>query len=274
MARNTSFYFAFLSLPRERRDAIITLWDFCRAADDAVDLASDPEQAARELQIWRNEVAASFGAGTPATPVGRALAGVVHQFNLPRPPFDDLLDGVGMDLTRQRYETFNDLYQYCLRVASAVGLLSVEIFGYRSAGARDYAIELGIALQLTNILRDIPSDIARGRIYIPLEDLRKFGVSEEDLRAGAMTPAIHELLAFEAARAREYFARARQALPREDTRRLIAAEIMGAIYFELLKRIERAGFDVFRSRISVPRHQRAWTALRTWVRITARSIWA
>lgn len=274
MARNTSFYFAFLSLPRERRDAIITLWDFCRAADDAVDLANDPAQAARELDTWRSEVAASFGAGTPATPVGQALSGVVRQFNLPRPPFDDLLDGVGMDLTQQRYETFNDLYQYCLRVASAVGLLSVEIFGYRSAGARDYAIELGIALQLTNILRDIPSDIRRGRIYIPLEDLRKFNVSEDDLRAGVMTPAMRELLAFEAARARQYFERARQALPREDTRRLIAAEIMGAIYFDLLKRIERAGFDVFRSRISVPRYRRAWIAVGTWIRVTARSLWA
>jgi phytoene synthase len=274
MARNTSFYFAFLSLPRERRDAIITLWDFCRAADDAVDLAKDPQQAVRELQTWRSEAAACFGEGTPATPVGHALAGVVREFNLPRPPFDDLLDGVGMDLTQQRYETFNDLYQYCLRVASAVGLLSVEIFGYRSAGARDYAIELGIALQLTNILRDIPSDIRRGRIYLPLEDLRRFHVSEDDLRAGVMTPAIRDLLAFQATRARQYFERARQALPREDTRRLIAAEIMGAIYFELLNRIARAQFDVFHGRVSVPRYRRAWIALRTWVRVTARSLWA
>ncbi|HEU4787789.1 MAG TPA: presqualene diphosphate synthase HpnD [Gemmatimonadaceae bacterium] len=274
MARNTSFYFAFLSLPRERRDAIITLWDFCRAADDAVDLATDPEQARRELETWRREVAACFEERAPATVVGRALALVVRQFNLPRPPFEDLLDGVAMDLTQQRYEAFNDLYQYCLRVASAVGLLSVEIFGYRSAGARDYAIELGLALQLTNILRDVPSDMARGRIYIPLEDLRKFSVSEEDLRAGVMTPALRELLAFEGARARQYFARARQALPREDTRRLVAAEIMGAIYFDLLRRIERAGFDVFRARMSVPRYRRAWVALRTWIRVTARSVWA
>lgn len=274
MARHTSFYFAFLSLPRERRDAIITLWDFCRGADDSVDMAADPAEAARGLEMWRREIAACYGEGTPATPIGRALAEIVPQFNLPRPPFEDLLDGMGMDLTRQRYETFNDLYQYCLRVASAVGLLSVEIFGYRSAGARDYAIELGIALQLTNILRDIRSDLRRGRIYIPLEDLRKFSVTEEDLAAGVMTPAMRALLAHEDERARQYFVRARQALPREDTRRLIAAEIMGAIYFELLKRIERHGFDVFRSRISVPRYRRAWVALATWTRVTARSVWA
>lgn len=270
MARNTSFYYAFLTLPRERREAIITLWDFCRVADDAVDLAADEESGAAGLATWRAEVAACYGTGEPQTEVGRRLAGVVRQFNLPRQPFDDLLDGVAMDLTQKRYETFNDLYRYCLRVASAVGLLSVEIFGYHSASARDYAVELGIALQLTNILRDVPADFERGRIYIPLEDMRKYAVSEEDFRAamrGPVPAVVRALLQDFGGRAHHYFARARTALPREDRRRLIPAEIMGAIYFSLLRRIEKANYDVFASRVSVARPVRAWVAVATWFRI-------
>jgi phytoene synthase len=276
VARNTSFYYAFLALPRERRQAIITLWDFCRAADDAVDLASDERAGTEALARWRAEVAACYDGRMPTTDLGRQLQLVVTRFNLPRQPFEDLLDGIAMDLTQKRYETFNDLYRYCLRVASAVGLLSVEIFGYRSAAARDYAVELGIALQLTNVLRDVKVDLARDRIYIPQEDMRRHNVSEEDLRAaanGPMLPEVRGLLAAFAGRARQYFDRARQALPREDTRRLIPAEIMGAIYYALLKRIERAGYDVFSHRQSVPRGARAALALGTWARVMGRSLW-
>ena len=279
MARNTSFYYAFLALPRERREAITTLWDFCRAADDAVDLIEERTAAAAALANWRAEVAACFDGTPPATEVGRRLAVVVRRFNLPRQPFEDLLDGVAMDLTQSRYETFNDLYRYCLRVASAVGLLSVEIFGYHTASARDYAVELGIALQLTNILRDVPSDRARGRIYIPREDMQRLGVSEKDLAAaaaGAIAPRVRALLEHFGGRARLYFSRARAALPREDARRLIPAEIMGAIYFDLLQRIERAGYDVFTRRVSVPRGRRAWLAVSVYLRLmlgAARAAW-
>lgn len=279
MARNTNFYYAFLALPRERRDAIVTLWDFCRVADDAVDLASKEEEASAELAKWRAEIDACYTGRRPETEIGRKLGDVIRKFNLPRQPFDDLLDGIGMDLTNNRYETFTDLYRYCLRVASAVGLLSVEIFGYRSASARDYAVELGIALQLTNILRDVPSDLSRDRIYIPQEDLRKHGVTEQDLHEAAfgdVRPQVVELLRDLGQRARHYYDRARQALPREDTHRLLAAEIMGAIYFSLLRRIERAGYDVFTRRISVPRPVRLWVAFRTWWRVQygiARAAW-
>jgi phytoene synthase len=276
VARDTSFYYAFLALPRDRRDGIVTLWDFCRAADDAVDDELSQERAAAGLALWRSELSACYDGGAPATELGRRLQAVVRRFELPRQPFEDLLDGMAMDLTQKRYETFNDLYRYCLRVASAVGLLSVEIFGYRSAAARDYAVELGIALQLTNVLRDVKADLARDRIYIPLEDLREYGVTEEDLRAaasGPMPPRVRELLAACGGRARHYFERARRALPREDTRRLVSAEIMGAIYFALLKRIERARYDVFSRRISVPRATRAVVAVRTWARVMARPLW-
>lgn len=279
MARNTSFYYAFLVLPRERREAIVTLWDFCRAADDAVDLAAKEEEASSELAKWRGEIDACYTGSRPATAIGRRLNGVIRAFNLPRQPFDDLLDGIGMDLTNNRYETFTDLYRYCLRVASAVGLLSVEIFGYRSASARDYAVELGIALQLTNILRDVPADLSRNRIYIPQEDLRKYGVTEQDLHEAAfgdVKPRVIEVLRDVGQRARHYYDRARQALPREDTRRLVAAEMMGAIYFSLLRRIERARYDVFTRRISVPRAIRLWVAFQTWWRVQygiARAAW-
>jgi phytoene synthase len=272
VARNTSFYYAFLALPKERREAIVTLWDFCRAADDAVDLAPDEETGAAELVKWRGEIAGCYGDGVPITEIGRRLLPVVKRFKLPRQPFDDLLDGVSMDLTQKRYETFTDLYRYCLRVASAVGLLSVEIFGYHSASARDYAVELGIALQLTNILRDVPSDLARGRIYIPQEDMRKHEVTEADLRAaadGAMPPRVRMLLQDFGGRARHYFDRTRAALPSDDMRRLVAAEIMGAIYFALLKKIDRADYDVFSRRISVSRPARAAIAVGTWARILA-----
>jgi len=270
LARDTSFYYAFLALPKERREAIIALWDFCRVADDAVDLATDTESGTAELAKWRTEIAACYGEGTIATDIGRRLAPVIARFSLPRQPFDDLLDGVAMDLTQARYETFTDLYRYCLRVASAVGLLSVEIFGYRSATARDYAVELGIALQLTNILRDIKADLERGRIYLPAEDMRLFGVTEDDLRAavaGDLRPQVRLLLEHFAARANLYYERARVALPKQDRRRLLSAEIMGAIYFALLRRIQRAGYDVFTSRISVPRLARVRLALGTWSRI-------
>jgi phytoene synthase len=278
VARDTSFYYSFLVLPPARRHAIIAVWDFCRAVDDAVDEAAGgtgplpPEaraRAARELEAWRLEIARAFEGGEPATPEGRALAPLVAAFGLPRTPFDDLVDGVEMDLDGRRYETFDDLIEYCRRVASAVGLICLDIFGARDPGARDYAVHLGLALQLTNIIRDVGADLAQGRVYLPQEDLRRFGCTEDDLRAGQVTAPVRALLAFECQRTRELYAKASRSLPRADARRLVAAEIMGGIYFDILERIERAGFDVFSSRIRVPRPVRALIALRTWARSLA-----
>jgi 15-cis-phytoene synthase len=181
-----------------------------------------------------------------------------------------LIDGVEMDLTHPRYETFDALAEYCRRVASAVGLVCVEIFGYRDPAARIYAIELGMALQLTNIIRDVASDLRQGRVYLPVEDLARFGVAEDALHAGRVTPAVQALLRFECERARSYYAAAAAALPRGDRRSLLAAEIMGAIYFEILRRIERSGYDVFSRRIRVPRPYQAVIALRLWARAMLR----
>jgi phytoene synthase len=178
-----------------------------------------------------------------------------------------------MDLHPRRYATFAELYEYCIRVASAVGLLCVEIFGCRDPGSRQYAIELGVALQLTNILRDVPGDFARGRVYIPQEDFARFACTEPDLAAeiargggGVRSDAVREMLAFQSVRARDYYARADAAFPRADARRLVAARIMGAIYQGILTRIERANYDVFTRVIRVPRSERALIALGLWTR--------
>lgn len=269
--RDTSFYYSFLALPPRKRDAIVAVWDFCRAVDDAVDeVASDTgpvtarAAAADELAKWRRELAACYGELVPETAQARALQPVIQEFRLPRRGFEDVIDGVEMDLGRCCYETFDDLYQYCVRVASAVGLICIEIFGYRNAGCRQYAIDLGIALQLTNILRDLGKDLRAGRLYLPREDLRRFDVPEEDLRAGRGGAGLRELLVFEVERARAYYRRAGDELPREDARSLVAARIMGAIYANLLDRVSRAGLDVFTRTVRAPKTVRALIAARTW----------
>lgn len=272
MARDTSFYYSFLVLPSAKRQAIVAVWDFCRAVDDAVDEAP-AEQSAAEVGRWREEVARCFDGGVPATPQGRALQPLIPAFDLPRSAFEALVEGVEMDLHGRRYTTFEDLYEYCIRVASAVGLMCVRIFGCSDPGSRQYAIDLGVALQLTNILRDVPKDLALGRVYVPTCDLDRFNVSEADLRdemahagQGVRSPNVKALLAFEARRARDYYARADAALPRPDARRLVAARIMGNIYRGILDRIERAGYDVFSGVIRVPRPRRALIAAGTWAR--------
>jgi 15-cis-phytoene synthase len=269
MSRDTNFYYSFLVLPREKRRAIIAVWDFCRAVDDAVDEPGRAGDVDASLTFWRSEVARVFDGGRAESLQGRALAPLVGRFSLPRNPFEELIDGVEMDVAPRRYATFDELRAYCYRVASTVGLICVEIFGYRNARARDYAVELGIALQLTNILRDVPVDLARDRLYLPLEDLEAFGCTEADLRAGRLNDATVALLRHQARRAREYYGRARSALPREDARRLVAAEIMGAIYRAILSRIESRGYDVFSEVVRVPRPRRAAIAAATWARVLA-----
>ena len=277
MSRDTSFYYSFLVLPPRKRQAIIAVWDFCRAVDDAVDevvpeaewkgglTESARSKASTEISGWRCELDAVYR-DAPHSLQGRSLQPFVREFNLPRQQFEELIDGVEMDLDHARYPDFAALSKYCRRVASAVGLVCLEIFGYRDPRARDYADSLGMALQLTNIIRDVAVDLRRGRVYLPGEDLARFGVTVDALSHGEVTPAIRELLRYECDRARSYYTRAAEQLPRVDRRSLVAAEIMGAIYFEILRRIERADYDVFSRRIRVPRPRRAVIALRVWLR--------
>jgi len=276
MSRDTSFYYSFLVLPPPKRRAVVAVWDFCRAVDDAVDEVVPENEwaggltdeararAAGQLASWRSELDAAYR-GVPASPQGIALQPFIREFNLPRLRFEELIDGVEMDLSHARYETFDALLEYCRRVASAVGLICVEIFGYRDVGSLAYAENLGIALQLTNIIRDVAADLRRGRIYLPCEDLRRFGVTEDDLRRGRVTPDVAALLRFECDRAHAYYQRAAWQLPAADAASLVAAEIMGAIYYRILTRIEGANYDVFSARIRVPRPQRAVIALRIWL---------
>ena len=272
MARKTSFYYSFLVLPPEQRRAIVAVWDFCRAVDDAVDEAPAATPGGEALPagraavaFWRDELARAFDGREPATAQGRRLQPFVREFDLPRQAFEDVIDGVAMDLDTTCYEKFTDLFEYCRRVASAVGLVCIRIFGCRSAAACDYALNLGVALQLTNILRDVKPDLERGRVYLPLEDLRAHGCTVDDLAAGVVTEPLRRLIAFECHRAREFYQRAKDALPAEDRRRLVAAEIMRAVYFETLRRIERNGHDVFTARARVPRPRQAIIALRQWL---------
>ena len=266
MARDTSFSYSFLVLPDEQRRAIGLVWDFCRAVDDAVDEAADRQIAEAAVAEWREEVARMFGAEAPQTPQAQRLKPVVAAFRLSRPPFDDLIDGVEMDLWRSRYDTFDDLIGYCRRVASAVGLICIEIFGCRDARSRDYAFNLGLALQLTNIIRAVRVDLERDRIYLPQEDLARFGVTEAALRAGRVTGDIRQLLQHQCQRARQFFTAASQAMPPEQSRKLVAAEIMGGIYYGILERVEQRGYDVFTEVIRVPKSSRALIALSIWAR--------
>ena len=274
MTRKTSFYYSFLVLPAPQRRAITAVFDICRAIDDAVDLESDPERARQALAMWRTEIDRIFTRQAPATPQGRALQPFVEPFNLPRVQFDALIDGVAMDASPRRYETFADLEPYCHRVASSVGLMCAEIFGYRERAVLDYARDLGVALQLTNILRDVAVDYRVGRFYLPAADLAKFDVTEADVRQeveqcgqGVQSANVRAALAHHASRAHEYFDRARRSLPREDASRFVAAEIMHAIYFELLQRIEAAQWDVFSTLIRIPRPAQARLAIKTWWRL-------
>lgn len=251
MTRKTSFYYSFLVLPRAKRDVIVAVWDFCRAVDDAVDLEQDPAKAARALDTWRAEVARVFE-GTPVTRQGLALQTLAAPFSLPRVEFDALIDGVAMDITPRRFATFADLEPYCHRVASSVGLICAEIFGYRDPVVREYARDLGVALQLTNILRDVGVDYALKRLYIPMDEMARFGVTEDDIArecrdagAGEISPQVRALLEFQATRAHAFFAKASGELPAAERRAVLAAEIMRAIYEETLRRIEHEQFDVF-----------------------------
>lgn len=264
-SRDTNFYYSFFVLPAVKRRAIIAVWDFCRAVDDAVDEAGRSDQAALELARWRQDVAACYEGGRPQTRQGQSLSPYVEQFGLPRQAFEDLIDGVEMDVYPRRYQTFDALHQYCRRVASAVGLVCVEIFGYEDRKAREYAVELGVALQLTNIIRDLSADLARDRLYLPLDDLSRFDCCEADLRAGVSTTKTQALLRYQCQRARAFYERAARALPWGDARRLVAARIMGAIYFAILEDIERSGYDVFSRVARIPRPRRAVIAARTWV---------
>lgn len=261
---DTSFYYSFSLLPRPKREAIHAVYAFCRYTDDIVDEEGDLKRKIVRLRRWRIELGKALR-GTSSFPLLNQLSAAATRFNIPVEHFYELFRGMEMDLTKTRYRTFDELYEYCYLVASTVGLVCRKIFGYRNEGTRDYAINLGIALQLTNILRDIKDDAKRGRIYIPQEDMERFGYTEEDLLAFRFTPEFRRLMRFECERASSYFERASAALKNEDKRFFFAARIMSSIYSHILRRIERANYDVFARRISISKFLKLLIALRYWL---------
>jgi len=265
---SSNFYYAFMLLPRERRRALYSVYAFCRFVDDIAD-EDGIDNAPAMLARWRDELDKVFG-GAPSRAISRALSENVCRFNIPRQYFEEVIDGVEMDLTRRRYVTFDDLCLYCRRVASAVGLICIEIFGYRNQSTRVYAERLGVAFQLTNIIRDVSEDAGRGRIYLPLEDLARFKVSEAEILNSVDSHRFRQLVEFEAQRAREFYHQAEEALADEDRGSMLAAEGMRMIYSGLLDRIARADYRVFSGRMSLPAPLklylvgRAWAEARLW----------
>ncbi|MBI2312146.1 MAG: presqualene diphosphate synthase HpnD [Betaproteobacteria bacterium] len=259
----SSFYYSFLFLPPERRRAITALYAFCREVDDVVDECHDPALARTKLAWWRTEIASVYQ-GDPQHPVARALKAVVTQFNLPQEQLQEIIDGMEMDLTRNRYADFKELQLYCYRVAAVVGLLSAEIFGYRDRKTLKYAHDLGLAFQLTNIVRDVGEDARRDRIYIPQDELARFGVSNADILHGRETDNFRKLMEFQIERARGLYDQALAELPPEDRLAQRPGLIMAAIYRTLLGEIRRDGCRVLKQRVSLTPIRKLWIAYRTW----------
>jgi phytoene synthase len=237
---------AFALLPRDRRDAMSALYAFCREVDDVADEATRPAEARRAtLAEWRADVQRACGGQCPTMAVNQELQPWIEKFHLPFTQFEEVLHGCEMDLDTLRYPTLQALEHYCYHVASAVGLLSIRIFGFRNPQCNDYAVHLGKALQLTNILRDVKNDADRGRIYLPQEELERGGVSEAEILAGTYSARYAGAAEGLAARAREHYQAAQRLLPAEDRRSMVAAELMGSVYWRLLRKLEAARFDVF-----------------------------
>jgi phytoene synthase len=275
----SNFFYSFLFLPRPKRDAIIDVYAFCRAIDDIVDdiveksgAAGAPNaniEARVELNRWREELDNLY-AGNPTMPIAVKLRRVLERFPMPKEYFEEMINGCEMDLTRNRYETFDELHQYCYRVASITGLMCIEIFNYRSPSAKDYAVNLGVALQLTNILRDLKEDAMRGRVYLPQEDLRRFDYPEGGLASGKINDNFREMMKFECGRARIYYRLAADHLAEEDRPTMTAAITMGKIYYRLLEQIEHLDYDVFNNRIRLHRPERFLIAFSEWAKATGR----
>jgi phytoene synthase len=260
-ASGSSFHQAFRLLPLERRRSLEALYAYCRVVDDAADDGGD---AAARIAWWRGELERVL-AGTPTHPVGVALADSLRRFAIPSQHLVEILDGMAMDLVPQRFATFAELRRYCYHVAAAVGLATIPIFGCRDPRSREYAEALGIALQLTNIVRDLAEDAERGRVYLPQEDLQRFGYSERDLVTHTRNDAFRALVTFECARAREFYGAARSALTPTDRRALAPAEGMRLVYQRVLAKIAAHPEAVFGPQVRLPRWQKALLAGVAWL---------
>ncbi len=264
---------AFILLPREKRDAMSALYAFCRAVDDVADEDSVPtEQRRAQLAAWREDIRNACENKKPEFILNQEFQPVLRRFKLRFALFDELISGCEMDLEKLRYANFDELELYCYRVASVVGLLSIEIFGHQNPACHDYAVYLGKALQLTNILRDVKNDAARGRIYLPQSELKKFNVTEAEILNSQYTEKYSALAASVAARAKHFYSLAQKTLPPEDRRSMVAAELMGAVYWQLLQKLERGGFNVFgRQPVKLSKPHKLALICQSWLRFAAGS---
>jgi phytoene synthase len=260
----SSFTYSFRFLEPARRQAITALYAFCREVDDAVDECTDPGIASAKLGWWRNEVDALY-AGRPTHPVTRSLSTALPRFNLPVEQLQEIIDGMEMDLHNTRYADFKALHLYCYRVASVVGLLAAEIFGYTDRRTLKYAHDLGLAFQLTNIIRDVGEDARRGRIYLPQDELARFNVSEADILASRHSESFRSLMEFQADRAQRTYDHALSELPAADRKAQRAGLIMAAIYRTVLDELAKDGFQVLDRRLTLPPARKLWIAVKTWI---------
>jgi 15-cis-phytoene synthase len=264
-ASGSSFYYSFMFLPPDKRRAITALYAFCREVDDVVDECSDENVARTKLAWWRGQVAEIYE-GQPQHPVCQALAPLVKQFNLPQEHLLEIIDGMEMDLNRHSYENFKSLQLYCYRVASVVGLMAAEIFGYTDRGTLKYAHDLGIAFQLTNIIRDVGEDARRGRIYLPMDELQQFGVSTSDILNARESAGFQKLMQFQIERAQRFYRQALEQLPDADRKAQRTGLIMTAIYRTTLDEIVASGCHVLKERVSLTPLRKLWLAYKTWLR--------
>ncbi|MGC2457455.1 MAG: presqualene diphosphate synthase HpnD [Gallionellaceae bacterium] len=264
-ASGSSFYYSFMFLPPDKRRAITALYAFCREVDDVVDECSDENVARTTLAWWRGQVAAIYH-GMPQHPVCQALAPMVKQFNLPQEHLLEIVDGMEMDLNRHSYENFKSLQLYCYRVASVVGLMAAEIFGYTDRRTLKYAHDLGIAFQLTNIIRDVGEDARRGRIYLPLDELQQFGVGASDILNARESEGFYKLMQFQIERAQRFYQQAFGQLPDADRKTQRTGLIMAAIYRTTLDEIVASGCHVLKERVSLTPLRKLWLAYKTWLR--------
>lgn len=248
----SSFRYSFSFLPKGQRDALKTVYAFCRTTDDIVDNTVDKAKNLQRLKEWNAELEKAI-TGESSHQILNQLIAIAQRFHIPVVHFQNLIQGVEMDLVKNRYESFDELKEYCYLVASTVGLMALEIFGPRNEKTREYAVNLGIALQMTNILRDVKVDAHYGRIYLPLADLRKFSCSEDNILNGSYTPEFRSLMEFEAARAEEFFRISQGSLPREDRRIMFPAKIMERIYYHTLTRIRDVDYNVFDHSVRISR---------------------
>jgi phytoene synthase len=265
-ASGSSFYYSFRFLPKDKRRAITALYAFCREVDDVVDECSDANVARTTLNWWRTQVADIYD-GKPQHPVAQALVPVVKRFNLSEEHLLEIIDGMEMDLDQPRYADFKSLQLYCYRVASVVGLLSVEIFGYTDRKTLKYAHDLGIAFQLTNIIRDVGEDARRNRIYLPMDELAQFGVTAAEILNSKETENFRKLMAFQIERAQRYYRQALDQLPAVDRKSQRTGLIMAAIYQATLKEVVASGCHVLRERVSLGTGYKLWLSFKAWLKI-------